>query len=284
MILKEVVSYDEQWGKIMTVTTPLTPQGTWTALVLAGNRPKGDALAAQFGVVAKALIDFAGSPMLSRVVAALHETPEIGRVVVMAQDTALLEEAVALGGGATLVTSGAGISNSIANAVGTDLPFPILVTTADHPLLEPATISAFLNGAGDADVAVGMVEKAVLASRYPENRRTWLKFSDGHWSGANLFALRTAKCLPALELWARAEQDRKTVWKLFLHFGPWLAFRALTRTIGLCDALARAGKRLDLKAKLVALDAAEAAIDVDKPDDYDQALEIWQHRIRSDKL
>jgi GTP:adenosylcobinamide-phosphate guanylyltransferase len=267
----------------MTIT-PVSTQGTWSALVLAGNRPKGDALAAQFDAPAKALIDFDGQPMLSRVVAALHATPQIGRVVVIAQDTLMLENAVAIGGGAVLLISGAGISNSIAMIAGSsDLPFPILVTTADHPLLDPNIISSFLEGAGDADVAVAMVERKTLTSQYPENRRTWLKFSDGYWSGANLFALQTAKCLPALALWARAEQDRKTVWKLFLHFGPWLALRALTRTIGLADALGRAGERLGLKAQLVALNRAEAAIDVDKPDDYRQALEIWQTRKSLDQ-
>lgn len=251
----------------------------WSALVLAGNRPKGDALAAQFGATAKALIGFEGQPMLSHVVAALRATPQISHIVVIAQETAMLENAVALGGGAMLLVSGAGISNSIKALAGSrDLPFPILVTTADHPLLDPGTISNFLNGASDADVAIGMVEREVLTSRYPDNRRTWLKFSDGYWSGANLFALQTARCLPALELWARAEQDRKTAWKLSLHFGPWLAVRALTRTIGLADALAHAGKRLGLKAQLVALDTPEAAIDVDKPEDYDLAVEIRQKR------
>ena len=83
------------------------------------------------------------------------------------------------------------------------------------------------------------------------------------------------------QLEARAEQDRKTVWKLFLHFGPWLALRALTRTIGLGDALQRAGTRLGLKARLVPLSQAEAAIDVDKPDDHAQALDIWKARKAS---
>lgn len=256
-----------------------------SALVLAGSRPKGDALAEHFGVSAKALIDFDGQPMLSHVLAALHATPEIARIVVIAQDIARLEPAVALGGGAVLLESGGGISGSIAALAGSsDLPFPILVTTADHPLLEPALLSGFILGAGDADVAVGMVEKQVLVAHYPQNRRTWLKFADGYWSGANLFALQSDRCMAALDLWARAEQDRKTAWKLFLHFGPWLALRALTRTIGLADALDRAGKRLGLKARLVPLDTPEAAIDVDKPDDHRQALEIWYKRRASDQL
>ena len=82
----------------------------------------------------------------------------------------------------------------------------------------------------------------------------------------------------ALKLWTEAEQDRKKAWKLFLHFGPWLAFRALTRTIGLGDALRIAGKRLGLVAKLVPLEEAEAAIDVDKPSDHSLAERILSGR------
>jgi GTP:adenosylcobinamide-phosphate guanylyltransferase len=278
MLLEEDVPFEQQWGKIMT-STPAQGRTGWSALVLAGNRPKGDALAAHFGVPAKALIDFGGEPMLSHVLKALHATASVQQIMVIAQNTDALADAVEAGGGALLRQSSAGISSSIAELAGTDaLPFPILVTTADHPLLEPDLLSAFIADAGDADVAVGMVERAVLFERYPMNKRTWLKFADGYWSGANLFALQSVKCLPALELWSRAEQDRKTAWKLFLHFGPWLAVRALTRTIGLGDAMRQAGKRLGLKARLVPLATPEAAIDVDKPDDHRQALEIWQNR------
>jgi hypothetical protein len=96
-----------------------------------------------------------------------------------------------------------------------------LVTTADHPLLEADLLSAFITDAGDADVAVGMVERSILMlARYPSNKRTWLKFADGYWSGANLFALQSVKCLPALELWSRAEQDRKTAVEAFSALRP----------------------------------------------------------------
>ncbi len=127
-------------------------------------------------------------------------------------------------------------------------------------------------------MAVGMVERQVMRAAYPDNERTWLKFADGHWSGANLFALDSDAARGALKLWSEAEQDRKKAWKLFLHFGPWLAFRALTRTIGLGDALRIAGKRLGLVARLVPLKDAEAAIDVDKPSDHSLAEDILARR------
>jgi hypothetical protein len=118
-----------------------------------------------------------------------------------------------------------------------------------------------------------------MLTAYPGNKRTWLRFSDGAWSGANLFALRSERAKGALELWAEAEQDRKKAWKLFLHFGPLLALRAISRTIGLATALSQAGKRLGLSANLVPMPMAEAAIDVDKVSDHVLAERILQARL-----
>jgi NDP-sugar pyrophosphorylase family protein len=93
MLLEEDVPFEQQWGKIMT--SPLAQGHTgWSALVLAGSRPKGDALAAHFGVSAKALIDFDGLPMLSHVLKALHATPAVRQIMVIAQNTDALLEAL----------------------------------------------------------------------------------------------------------------------------------------------------------------------------------------------
>lgn len=253
----------------------------WTAVVLAGQRPGADPLAAHFGIEAKALVSVGGEAMVTRVVRTLHSCPSISRIVVLTQAPDALAEAVAAGGGAEFATSGRGISASISAIAGSERAhFPLLITTADHPLLTPEMVEAFVAQAG-GDLAIGMVERATIIAAYPDNKRTWLRFSDGHWSGANLFALRTAKTRAALTLWAEAEQDRKSAWKLFLHFGPWLALRALTRTIGLADALRQAGRRLGLDARLVALDQAEAAIDVDKTSDHALAEDILARRESS---
>jgi hypothetical protein len=130
----------------------------------------------------------------------------------------------------------------------------------------------------DGDVAVAMVERQTMLKQFPDAQRTWLRFSDGAWSGANLFALMTQKSSFALELWADAEQDRKKAWRLFLHFGLFLAIRALTRTIGLHQAMERAGKRLGLDAQLVPMSDPVAAIDVDKLSDHVLAEKILTER------
>jgi GTP:adenosylcobinamide-phosphate guanylyltransferase len=241
----------------------------WTAIILAGQRPGKDRLAEAFGEDWKALVEIGGEAMVTRVVRAVGATAGISKSVVLVQEPEALRAAVEAGGVAHILASRAGISESIRAIAGTsDAPWPVLITTADHPLLTAAMIEAFLSKSGGCDIAIGMVERGVMLAAYPTNERTWLKFRDGHWSGANLFALNTPAAGAALNLWAEAEKDRKKVWKLFLHFGPWLAFRAITRTIGLSDALSQAGKRLGLTARVVALSDAEAAIDVDKVSDH----------------
>ncbi|MDB5717601.1 MAG: hypothetical protein JWM38_1028 [Sphingomonas bacterium] len=255
----------------------------WTAIVLAGQRPGGDPLAAVAGVPFKALIPVAGEPMVARVIRTLLAAPSIDHVVVLAQEPdrllALAPEWIARDPRVRRAIGGGGISQSLAEVVGTDVaPWPVLVTTADHPLLTVAMIETFLAGVGDADVAVAMAERTVIHAAYPENRRTWLKFADGAWSGANLFALGGPPARAALASWSEVEQDRKKALRLIWHFGPILALRAISRTIGLNAALAAAGRRLGIVARLVAMPQAEAAIDVDKPSDLALAERILAAR------
>ena len=253
-------------------------QAQWTCIVLAGQRPGPDRLAQHFGLEHKALVPVCGEPMIGHVVRTLHLSPHIDKVVILSQDIEHLRLAVDAAGGAILVESQNSISLSIkAQAETLGFSSPLLVTTADHPMLTVEMIDEFVRHA-DGDVAVGMVERQNMLKRFPDAQRTWLRFSDGAWSGANLFALMTQKSSFALALWADAEQDRKKAWRLFLHFGLLLAVRALTRTIGLHQAMEQAGKRLGLDAKLVPMSDPVAAIDVDKLSDHIQAEKIMTER------
>ncbi|PTQ11458.1 hypothetical protein CLG96_08400 [Sphingomonas oleivorans] len=261
------------------------PKAKWTAILLAGQRPGTDPLAAQFGLEKKALVPIAGQPMLGHVARSLLAVPALERILILAQgaNELLIQDLAWLADEPRIAVadSASGISASIAAIAGTDAaPWPVLVTTADHPLLTPAMIETFLAGTEGADVAVGVVGRRTLIAAYPESRRTWLRFSDDFYTGANLFALTSARAARALAAWSEVEQDRKKALKLIWHFGPLLALRALTRTISLGHAMAIAGRRLGFVARPVALPFAEAAIDVDKPSDHVLAERIL--RARSD--
>ena len=252
--------------------------GEWTAILLAGQRPGEDGFAAANHVAAKALIPVGGEPMLGRVARTLLAAPSVGRILVLAQqpdalfagDLAWMAAEPRIGAAA----GGEGISSSIAAIAGAPgAPFPLLVATADHPLLSAEMIETFIAGAAGSDAAFAVVERAVV-ERAHVTKRTWIKFSDGHYTGANLFALATPAARGSLAVWGRAEKDRKRALKLLSFFGPEILLRAFTRTIGMENAVAKIGRKLGIRLTAVRLPYAEAAIDVDKPSDLELVEQI----------
>ena len=257
--------------------------GDWTAILLAGERPGESGFANSRGVAAKALIPVGGEPMLARVARALLEAPSVGRIVILAQapDALLAQAPTWLREEARIGTaaSGDGIATSVAAVAGTGAaPYPLLLVTADHALLTPAMVEAFLAGATGGDVAFAMVERRTVEAAWPETKRTWIKARGGQYSGANLFALASPKAESALAFWAGVERDRKKVLRLLAFLGPLILLRALTRTITLDAAVAKLGRRLGLTARAVVLPFAEAAIDVDKPEDLELVERILAGR------
>lgn len=253
--------------------------GAIPAIVLAGSRPGPDPLLTGSGVSTKALLPIAGQPMLAHVVRALRTSPRVGSITVLAQNSAELAAESSLAGIADLhfADSGQGISSSLAAALPDD-DAPVLVTTADNVLLTPTMIAEFLAGAEDSDVAVAMVERDVLLARYPESKRTWLKFRGGWWSGANLFRLRGRRVLPLLDFWGRIERDRKKGLKIVSAFGPGLLLAVVLRLITIHQGVARAGLRFGLKARVVPMSEGEACIDADKPADVELIERIFAER------
>ncbi|MGB5724409.1 MAG: nucleotidyltransferase family protein [Parasphingorhabdus sp.] len=258
-------------------------QPQWTAIILAGQRPEGDPMAAYCSVTYKALIPINGQTMLERVARALIASSYVGRIVVMAQSPEALKSGVAgdlaNNDRISFVESNDGIATSIHHVIGTDIaPWPVLVTTADNALLTDEILDCFFQSHTGQDVAVAVVERRTMLAAYPDARRTWLKFRGGAYSGANLFALHNDAAKPAVAFWSAVEKDRKKGWKIFARFGPWLLLRALSRTIGFKEAMAQAGRRMGLWAEPIILPIAEAAIDVDKPDDLELVTGILSAR------
>jgi GTP:adenosylcobinamide-phosphate guanylyltransferase len=251
-----------------------TPPPGWTALVLAGQRPGVDPLAAAFGREAKALIPVAGEPMLSRVLDALAKTPEVVRIIVLAQNApALLADPalvwIADDDRIEARVSGRTISGSVLVAVSDPaIGLPVLVTTADNVMLTPATVTEFIAGAGTSDVSVAMVERGNLEAAVGPNRRTWLAFRGGAYTGANLFALTGPGANNALRFWETVEQDRKSVLRLAAHFGPVLMAKLLARRMTLHAALAAAGAKLGASVAPVLLSDGRMGVDVDKVEDH----------------
>ena len=260
--------------------------GPRQAVVLAGRRSGEDPLAEAAGAVHRALLEIEGEPMLLRVVRFLLTRSSLERVLVNIDRPDLVE---ALPGWAPLVASG-----RVALLQSTDSPSrsvlesldaaglehaPVLVTTADHALLDDAMLDAFFAGCEDGtDLCLGLVPSATIRARFPEAKRTYLPFRDERYSGANLFYFRTPASRAAAEFWQRVENDRKQPWKLARAFGLVNLALFVTRRLDLAGAMNRASRVVGAKVHAVALPIAEAAVDVDKLEDLMLVREILEQR------
>lgn len=241
----------------------------WTALLLAGSRPGGDPLTRSFGVDYKPLIPIQGEPMLLRPLRALLASPSVTAVRVLTQEPARLAEVIPDDVRVQLEPSQATIAATLKRLCqDPHTPYPILVTTADHALLTPRMVEAFIAGSSGCDISVGFVESRPLLARFPDAQRTWLRFGKGKYSGANLFALNTPGAGIAIERWRAIEQDRKKGWRVLLQLGLPLFLGAVLRVRSLEQTAAGLGRRLGIVIKPVVMDDPLAAIDVDKPADY----------------
>lgn len=235
------------------------------ALVLAGSRPGApDPLAAAQGVAHKALIRVGESTLLERVIAAVRAAG-IETVAVAADDPAVV--ALAQECGVQVVPPASGPSASAAAALEV-MGEPLLVTTADHALLEAGWITDFLaDSPGDADVTLLMARREDVEAALPGSRRTWLKFADGQWSGCNMFLLATPRSVRAIATWQMVEANRKRPWRIAGRLGLATLLNYALGRLTLAAAIARLGHRIGIVATVVQARDGRAAIDVDKASD-----------------
>ncbi|MFQ5698581.1 MAG: nucleotidyltransferase family protein [Myxococcota bacterium] len=263
---------------------------TLDALVLAGQRPGGDPLARSLGERHKALIRLNGVPMLVRVVEALLGSASVGgRIAVSVEDPKALQDEPALrtllrSTRVELEPSDRSPSLSVVRHLeASPSRDPLLVTTADHPLLVAPMIDHFTREAlaTDADLAVGTVAGDLLRERYPSSRRTLIRLGAAGVCGANLFLLRTPRAPRVARFWAGAERFRKRPWRLVRRFGAWpLLLFALGR-LDLDSALERASRALGATIRAVPMPWPECAIDVDRREDLVLASSIVAARTAS---
>ncbi len=240
-----------------------------TALVLAGSRPGPDAFAQSHGTDLKALIPVGGEAMVRRPVAALLSSKRIAAVRVLAQQPERIGAVLPADPRLTVDHSGATIAATL-EALCNDptVKWPVLVTTADHALLDAAMIDDFGEKAAGADIAIAVVERKALLARVTASRRTWIKLRGGAYTGANLFLMASPKVASAIALWRSVEQDRKKGLPLLSVMGPFVLVGAVLRLVTLDQVARRIGRKLGFEIRAVLMANPLAAVDVDKPEDH----------------
>lgn len=231
-----------------------------TALVLAGRRGGTDPVAASAGVSHKALAMVGGVPLITRVIDALRGATGIADILVATED----DEVASASRGVPIVPSGSSPAATVAQVLH-DVP-SLLVTTADHGLLSSALVDAFCAAVPrTCDVAVGVVPRRAFAGQ--PTRRTFYHLADDAYCGANLYAFTGARGVAAATFWAGLEAQRKNPLRLAARIGPTTLLRYAARRLDLAAAFALLSRRAGAAIVPVVLGDADAAIDVDTPED-----------------
>lgn len=238
------------------------------------------------GVSHKALVPLLGEPLLAHVLRALRAVPAVETITLSVDDARAFRAHPVLGpeiaaGRLSLHASGKSPADSVRDfverAVGDG---PLLVTTADHPLLRAETIEAFLAEAlaGGNDLTIALVPDRAVLARVPGTKRTWLRLGRERFTGANLFLARAPGAARVAAFWRRAEAARKEPWRLAALFGPLTLARFLAGRLALEDVLAVASRATGARIGAVRLGDGEAGIDVDTPADLALAEKLLRSR------
>ena len=256
------------------------------ALVLAGRRGAVDPVAEQAGISHKCMVVVAGQVMLLRVLRALLGARSVAAVSicldqpdVLRSDPALMAEIAA--GGVSLVEAGPSPAQSVGLALADQWSdFPVLVTTADNVLLTAELVDRFCRdaAAGQATVAAGFAPKKILQAAYPGAKRTYVEFRDDGYSGCNMFYLRDREALGVVRFWAKLEGHRKKPLRLIRAIGLGPLLRFLVKRPDLAGGMRMLSDVVGVPVAAVVLPVAEAAMDVDKPEDLIIAEEILGRR------
>jgi len=250
-----------------------------TALVLAGPRKGGDPLANAFDVPHKAALPVAGRPMGEWVVEALRATPTIGRILVAADWRSLGDRVPLMARAKTKPVAAYPAIGETIEAVLDAVPPPLLITTVDHPLLTPEIIDEFLSKVpAEADGAVAVARREVVKAAYPEAKRAYMRFRKARVTGCNLFLMRGTPARAAIRYWTKLDADRTDPAAMIgdLGFGSLVLWSLGLLTLD--GAAKRFSKRVGARLAVVEMAAAEAAIDVDKPEDLALAEKILAAR------
>jgi molybdopterin-guanine dinucleotide biosynthesis protein A len=238
--------------------------GRLGAIVMANG--EAWALARKRNVPHKALLDVGGAPMIDRVLQAVRSCPELGETVVSCRpDGAIARH---LGDGAALAqpadpTFLGGIAEGFRLLPGTDRA---LLVTCDMPLVTPEAIGYFAREAArwpHADVVYGMVDIHLTRARYPQARRTAIRFREGQYTASGLSVVSrrfVQECGPKLMDAFRARKSKVGMAKL-LGYG--FLVRLALGMLRLQQIIDRAEELLGGECATVAIPYPECGFDVD---------------------
>lgn len=237
--------------------------------MLAGGNAKGLA-----PVPAKGLVPIIGRPIYEYVVEALLRCADINRVCVVmpveVQGPHFDERVVfEVASGSLPQVAKAGFDRLEAGA-------PVLLLSADIPLITPEAISDFLKRCAKhgADVCYPIVRYGEPERRFPGVKRTYVRLREGRFTGGNIILMNPVVVLANMELMEDIYEARKSPFKLFQMLGFGFLLKFILGMLTIDQVAGRIAQILRASCAAVETPHIEIGIDVDKESDLRLAEEV----------
>jgi CTP:molybdopterin cytidylyltransferase MocA len=253
-------------------------------VILAAQRPGViDPLASRFGVSHKCLIPFADKPLIAHVLQTVLAYEDAASVTVSTEENSFvaIKEAIAAHGIEADAINWTAAADNLADSViaaaqGHD--GPMIVTTADNPLLMPESLDAMMRALRRFEVAIAMSPREAVHAAHAEGQRRFYRFRDGEFSNCNLYGIAGPAGLKATEAFRGGGQFAKKASRIVEAFGLINLILLQLRLISLGSGLSRISRRLGVRIAPVLLTDGSQAIDVDNDRTYGVASEIMARR------
>ncbi|WP_378951164.1 nucleotidyltransferase family protein [Pelosinus sp. sgz500959] len=228
----------------------------------------------------EAMIEIAGKPMVTFVADALAAAPQVARIFVMGPVKQLAqcsfpENVILVEGGRTITETIQLGMNSLGHKN------KVLVVTADIPLLTPTAINDFLTQCSktEVDLYYPIVSREINNQHYPGNKRTYVRFKDGTYTGGNIFLVNPVIVPQCLAVAKELIDNRKNPFKLCCLLGWGFVLNFLIGTLSLSKVKERVASLLGVTGTVIKSSYPELGIDVDKPSDLELVRTTFSFRI-----
>jgi GTP:adenosylcobinamide-phosphate guanylyltransferase len=255
-------------------------------IVLAAQRPGViNPLAARFGVSHKCLVPLAGKPLIAHVLAAISKSHAVGSVAISVEpdsfetiDRAVCRDSLPR---VEFMPAASSLADSVLIAAGQHAG-PLIVTTADHALLDPASITRLSEALSRHDVVFAMAPREAVMAAHPDGQRRFYRFRGGQFSNCNLYGISGPEALRAAEIFRGGGQFAKRAGRIIEAFGLLNLMLLRLRMLSLPQAARRISSRIGLNVAALVLDDGNQAIDVDNDRTYSVVAQILTVRHLSD--
>ncbi len=239
------------------------------AIVLAGG---GGEPGLEPSVPNKGFLIIAGRPLIAHVAGALRSAPAVQRVAVVGPvefvHAALPAEVVAV------PDDGGGIMANVVSAARVlEARDPVLVVASDIPLLTSAAVEDFLAACTDAgaDFCYAIVPQEVMTRRFPGARKTFVRVTDGTFTGGSVMLFNPAVIDRVRPFVERIIAARKKPWLLAQAFGWSIVMKLASGRLSIAEMEAKVTELLGITARAIISPHPELALDVDlgKPENLE---------------